>query len=132
MSNVDIENIKLNVDLKSYGNHIKGDWNTKFKINPIKDKNEFNCNINIDGKIANKVVISPLGVVLTGNEKAIEIENIKLNMIDGSDEIFSGSIAQTNKKKSNIRFLADGPLDLSKIESIDIGGNIIKNNTANK
>lgn len=132
LSNVDTDNIKLNVDLKSYGNHVNGDWNTKFKIDPIKDKNEIDCSINIDGKIVNKVVISPLGVVLTGNKKAIEIENIKLNMIDGSNEVLSGSIAQTNKKKSNIRFLADGPLDLSKIESIDIGGNIIKNNTANK
>lgn len=124
LDNINIEEINLNADLTYNKNHVEGNWETKFKIEPVKEK-EIKCNVELDKETIKTLTISPLGVVLNTIGDKSNISSVEINNIDGSREILDESIKKSVANNSNIRFISSAPLNMEQIKSITINGETI-------
>ncbi|MGE8081460.1 DUF4179 domain-containing protein [Peribacillus loiseleuriae] len=124
VDNLDINKLKLMGDFVSNGNHTIGNWNTTFKIQSINKEKSMDFNRDFGSWMAKRITVSPLGVTLYGNGEFNNSSEIVVSakMNDGSVQTFDSMTSFSENEKVIAKFLSSLPLDISKIESINIDG----------
>jgi hypothetical protein len=101
-----------------------GNWNTIFKMKSVQDEINKDLNQKFGTWSSNSISISPLGVTLYGKGKFNDSTNIEVSakMTDGSVQIFDAMTNYSADEEITIKFLAPLPLELSKVQSINVDG----------
>ncbi|WP_084780176.1 DUF4179 domain-containing protein [Bacillus massilinigeriensis] len=123
-ANNNLSELRLLGDFVSNGNHTVGNWNTTFKIQSVGKEKSVTFSKDFGTWKAKRMTVSPLGVTLYGNG---EFENsskivVSAKMNDGSVQTFDSMFSFSENEKVKVKFLSSLPLDISKVESIDIDG----------
>ncbi|UNC92028.1 hypothetical protein [Candidatus Contubernalis alkaliaceticus] len=128
--NIDLSEMKLMGFFISSGNYIEGDWRSTFHLEAVKEEKQREYNIEFDTWTASQVSISPMGITLVGRGEIDGIEKIvnSANMMDGSVKTFDSMMRYRENKEIRLKVTSSLPLDISKVESINIDGHIIEFN----
>ncbi|WP_391117239.1 hypothetical protein [Psychrobacillus sp. L3] len=125
----DIDHVNLNEQtllghFVSNGNYTVGNWNTTFKVQSVDEEKHVVFNKDFGTWKANRISISPLGVTIDGNGEINNSSQIEViaKMNDGSVKILDSFFIFSENKKVKVKFIPSLPLDISKIESLDIDG----------
>ncbi|MGE7880282.1 hypothetical protein [Peribacillus muralis] len=124
IDNLDINRLNLMGNFVSNGNHTNGNWNTTFKIQSVGKEKNMDFSKNFGTWRANRITVSPLGITLYGNGDFNNSSKIVVSakMNDGSVQTLDSMTSFSENKKVKAKFLSSLPLDISKIESINIDG----------
>lgn len=124
MDRIDVEEQELLGDFVSNGNHIEGDWNTTFKLQSVGEELTTDFNKDFGTWTSNIVSVSPLGVTLYGDGELNDSINIDVSvgMNDGSVQTLDSMTSFNGNEGNIVKFLSPIPLDLSKVETINING----------
>ncbi|NGY91968.1 DUF4179 domain-containing protein [Bacillus megaterium] len=128
VNNEDLSKLKLMGDLISNGNFTKGNWSTTFKLHSVEKEKSLSFNENLGSWKATKMTLSSLGVTLYGKGKFKDTDNIKVSvkMKNGSSQSLDSLQNFSDNKSVKAKFLSSSPLDLSKIDTINVNGTVIK------
>jgi len=128
VNNEDLSKLKLMGDLVSNGNYTKGDWSTTFKLHSVGNEKSLNFSKDFGSWKANKMPLSSLGVTLYGKGHFKDTDNIKVSvkMNNGSIQSLDSLQNFSDNKSVKAKFLPSSPLDLSKIQAINVNGTVIK------
>ena len=126
MKNINMDEIKLKGDFFFNGNYIEGNWKAAFKLQSVEEK-QTDCSIKSDTWEINSVSVSPMGVTLVGKGKIEDLQgrNPSITMTDGSGKTFYESRSYMENDEFRLKFLFHTPLDISKVESVTIDGQVI-------
>lgn len=124
VDNINLNDLRLMGYFVTNGNYVTGNWKTTFKMQSVGEEKETNCNINIDDINVNTIKASPLGITLVGSGYIDESTSmpISVNMTDGSVQIFESGMCYSDNGEVKIKYIPSLPLDVSKIESVNING----------
>ncbi|MPQ43569.1 DUF4179 domain-containing protein [Clostridium tarantellae] len=125
ISNINMDEVNLDGFFVSSKNYTEGNWKANFKLQPVTEKKNIKCNLELEKGAVKNIELSPLGVTLIG--KDFNEEYIKLNMNDGTTEIIQYDVAHRDNinKSKECKYIPKLPIDISKVRSIDIAGNIV-------
>lgn len=126
MSSINVEEVKLEGNFVSDNNYTEGSWKTTFKLQYAEEK-QVNCSIQSDTWEIHRVSVSPMGITFAGNGEvdALQETSPSITMMDGSVKAFHGSRSYAEDHEFRLKFVSDTPLDISKIKSITIDGQVI-------
>lgn len=127
LNEINIEEVNLLAYLVS-GNYTTGKWKTTFKIQSVIGEKEIKQEIDLDTWIVNKVTLSPMGLTLVGKGENNNFKEISIivNMIDGQIQRFDSVRSFREDSTIRLKYTSSMPLDMSKVESVNINGKIIK------
>ncbi|MDI9476085.1 MAG: DUF4179 domain-containing protein [Natronincolaceae bacterium] len=124
ISNLDLGDLKLMGNFVSHGNYITGNWKATFKIQSVGEELQVGCSIKYDTLNIKNIKVSPLGITLMGHgefNKSMTVP-ISVKMADGSIKEMGPGICYSDSGKIRLKYMSTLPLDISKIESVVIGG----------
>ncbi|MCR6513347.1 hypothetical protein M4I33_00440 [Clostridium sp. LY3-2] len=113
---------KLNLNAYSSYNEnlIEGNWNLKFKLEPLTFKKEISPNLNTDLGLIKDIKISPIGIFILTESKFSNLDSIKLEMIDGSIITLTKKVVKEDSNTTYHKFFSSSPLDENNIKHIFI------------
>lgn len=108
--------------------YITGNWSTTFHLQPIEEERDHSFVKEYETWTTSRVNVSPLGITLYGNgifDDSNDIE-VSAHFTDGTVVTFDSMNSVSEDGDVIVKFIANLPLDLSKIESIAIDGENIE------
>ncbi|WP_132994987.1 DUF4179 domain-containing protein [Sporanaerobacter acetigenes] len=127
VDDINLHDLKLMGYFVSHGNYVTGNWKTTFKLKSVGEEKKIDCNIKMDTLNVNTIKVSPLGITLVCNGEIDESTRIpiSINMTDGSSQTFDCGISYSDNGEVRIKYIPSLPLDVSKVESVNINGTVI-------
>jgi len=128
----DLAKYRLKGYIMSFDRHVKGDWQTTFKIESAARTKKAACSIAKGSLKIDSVTVSPLGITLKGSgqlgppdtttDTSNQVEIYALT--DSNTTINNFDInAFNNNGKITIKYIPTYPLDIEKIKAVVIDGN---------
>lgn len=121
---LDLDKLKLMGDFVYGSNYTIGNWSTTFKIQSVSEEKNMNFSKDFGTWTANRITVTPLGVTVYGEGEVNHSNEIVVSakMNDGSVQTFDSMTSFSENEKVKAKFISSLPLDISKIESINIDG----------
>ncbi|MBU5316195.1 hypothetical protein KQI30_07910 [Clostridium bornimense] len=129
LKSIDINKSKITAYMKSSKNYIEGNWKTKFKLKAIDEKKEYKCNIEEDNIKINKMILTPLGLTMYGQE-TYQYDNVPkmevvLNMKNGTVKKLDSEMWD-DEKGILLKCVGDEIIKVDEVQSISINGKTIE------
>lgn len=129
LKSIDINKSKITAYMKSSKNYIEGNWKTKFKLKAIDEKKEYKCNIEEDNIKINKMILTPLGLTMYGQE-TYQYDNVPkmevvLNMKNGTVKKLDSEMWD-DEKGILLKCVGDEIIKVDEVQTISINGTLLK------
>ena len=129
LKGANIDDLTLTAYMKSSKNYIEGSWKTKFKLKAIDEKKEYKCNIEEDNIKINKMILTPLGLTMYGQE-TYQYDNVPkmevvLNMKNGTVKKLDSEMWD-DEKGILLKCVGDEIIKVDEVQSISINGRTIE------
>ncbi|MDM5245983.1 hypothetical protein [Lysinibacillus sp. G4S2] len=124
MQDIDMQDYELRGNFTTSGNLVKGNWETTFKLNTVKESKVIDFIYDFGGWRSTEIDISPLGLTVLGDgeiEQSTEM-TATIRMKDGHTKTLMQTTSFTDKGQIKLKFLADEPLNMENIKSISVNG----------
>jgi len=132
ISNIDLDEVSLLGYLVKNNNFTTGSWRTTFRMESVVEERQQDCMINFNDWIATKISVSPIGITIEGKDigedHSFNGTSIYINMADGEVYNFNSVISYQEEDVSKLKYSSPLPLDVSKVESVNINGTIVSFN----
>lgn len=121
----DLKNYKIYGTFVKSDEYTEGNWNVKFNINSVDKAKFIKKNLIVDNIKIDKLILSPLGIQITGKENNIKNFNIKIvtdkNNIINFDSVFS----YFDLDVFNSKYMSSEPINIDNIKEIIINNTSI-------
>ena len=132
----DVAKYRLKGYFVSYDRHIKGDWQTVFKIDAVSKAKNAACNIVKGSLKIDSVTVSPLGITLKGSDHpgppdptTGETDKLPIYAVTNRNTVinnFDSTNTFNENGKVTIKYLASSPLDSEKVKAVVIDGHKVE------
>lgn len=114
----------------SNGEYTTGNWDTTFKIQSVNEEINSEFHKEFGTWDSDSVSISPLGVTIYGNGNLNNSTHanidVGIKMKDGSIQTLNSVTSFSENEEVTVKFLSPLPLELSKVNAININGSEIE------
>lgn len=128
LEGIDPKEVFLKGNFISSGRYTEGNWETKFKLQPVNPGKETECKLDFGTWELDRIEVSQIGVTLLGVGEYDEENSpqIQVNMTDGTIQEIELSTSFSQNEKISLKYLSNVPLDSTMVESVNINGKLIK------
>jgi len=131
----DLTKYRLKGYFVSYDRHIKGDWQTIFKMEAVAKAKNAACNIVKGSLKIDSIAVSPLGITLQGSDRSGppdpetgDPEQVQVYAVTDSNSTINKFDTSTFNEngKVTIKYIASSPLDSEKVKAVVIDGHKVE------